>query len=52
MIKIYADLWNFNNKQKETVGERNEKDKKKKFNEYSYIMKEKKEKIKHLKCIK
>ena len=49
---ICFDLWNFNNKQKETVSERNEKDKKKKFNEYSYIMKEKKEKIKHLKCIK
>jgi hypothetical protein len=49
---IYFDLWNFNGKQKETIDERNEKDKKKKYNEYSYIMKEKKEKIKNLKYIK
>ena len=49
---IYFDLWNFNNKQNEIVDERKEKDKKKKCNEYSYIMKEKKEKIKQLKYIK
>ena len=49
---ICFDLWNFNDKQKETVDERNEKDKKNRYNEYPYIMKEKKEKIKHLKYSK
>jgi len=49
---LYFDLWNFYNKQNEIVDERKEKDKKKKCNEYSYIMKEKKEKIKQLKYIK
>ena len=43
---IFFDLWNINDKQKETYGERNGK------RDHSWIIKEKKKKINHLKYIK
>jgi len=46
---IYLDLWKFNEKQNEIFEQRNEFDWKKNNNDYSRIMREKKEKIKQLK---
>ena len=43
---IFFDLWNINDKKKETYGERNEK------SDHSWIIKEKKKKINNLKYIK